>query len=86
LQSQQIARQARNKKVRPYWTSAPLRVHRPNNKETELHPLVRWQFQRGLKEDQRARVLVHQCRRCVGPSLRHSGGGLSTSASMAKPY
>jgi hypothetical protein len=27
-----------------------LRIHRPINKDTELHPLVRWQFQGGLKE------------------------------------
>ena len=29
------------------------RVDRPINKETELHPLVRWQFQGGLREDER---------------------------------
>jgi len=29
-----------------------LRVNRPINKDTEMHPLVRWQF-RGLQEDQR---------------------------------
>jgi 4-hydroxy-3-polyprenylbenzoate decarboxylase len=30
-----------------------LRIDRPINKDTELHPLVRWQFQGGLREDQR---------------------------------
>src|SRR2546430_9102333 len=29
------------------------RIDRPINKDTELHPLVRWQFQGGLAEDQR---------------------------------
>src|SRR5947209_19171856 len=30
-----------------------VRVDRPINKDTELHPLVRWQFQGGLREEQR---------------------------------
>src|SRR2546423_5855307 len=34
-----------------------VRIDRPINKDTELHPLVRWQFQGGLKEDQRRAVL-----------------------------
>jgi UbiD family decarboxylase len=34
-----------------------VRVDRPINKDTELHPLVRWQFQGGLKEDQRRAFL-----------------------------
>src|SRR5262245_18291606 len=34
-----------------------LRVDRPINKDTELHPLVRWQFQGGLAEDQRRAFL-----------------------------
>jgi 4-hydroxy-3-polyprenylbenzoate decarboxylase len=34
-----------------------VRVERPVNKESELHPLVRWQFQGGLKEDQRRAFL-----------------------------
>src|SRR5262249_9166534 len=34
-----------------------VRVDRPINKEAELHPLVRWQFQGGLKEDQRRAFL-----------------------------
>src|ERR1700758_1486307 len=29
------------------------RIERAINKDTELHPLVRWQFQGGLAEDQR---------------------------------
>ncbi len=33
------------------------RIERPINKDTELHPLVRWQFQGGLKEDQRRAFL-----------------------------
>jgi 4-hydroxy-3-polyprenylbenzoate decarboxylase len=34
-----------------------VRVERPINKETELHPLVRWQFQGGLAEDERRAFL-----------------------------
>src|SRR5579864_3474137 len=33
------------------------RIERPINKDTELHPLVRWQFQGGLQEDQRRAFL-----------------------------
>jgi UbiD family decarboxylase len=32
-------------------------VNRPINKDTELHPLVRWQFQGGIPEDQRRAFL-----------------------------
>ena len=34
-----------------------MRVDRPINKDTELHPLVRWQFAGGLPEDQRRAFL-----------------------------
>jgi 4-hydroxy-3-polyprenylbenzoate decarboxylase len=34
-----------------------LRIERAINKDTELHPLVRWQFQGGLREDQRRAFL-----------------------------
>src|SRR5260370_41833265 len=34
-----------------------LRIERAVNKDTELHPLVRWQFQGGLKEDERRAFL-----------------------------
>ncbi len=34
-----------------------LRIDRPINKDTELHPLVRWQFQGGLHDDQRRAFL-----------------------------
>ncbi len=34
-----------------------MRVERPINKETELHPLVRWQFQGGMEEDERRAFL-----------------------------
>src|SRR6266849_3087390 len=34
-----------------------VRIHRAINKDTELHPLVRWQFQGGLREDQRRAFL-----------------------------
>src|SRR6266404_7758109 len=34
-----------------------VRVDRPIDKDTEIHPLVRWQFQGGLAEDQRRAFL-----------------------------
>src|ERR1700748_27562 len=34
-----------------------IRIERPINKDTELHPLARWQFQGGLDEDQRRAFL-----------------------------
>lgn len=34
-----------------------VRIERPINKDTELHPLVRWQFQGGLPENQRRAFL-----------------------------
>src|ERR1700691_2932590 len=33
------------------------RIERPINKDTELHPLVRWQFQGGFAEDERCAFL-----------------------------
>src|ERR1700744_5974438 len=33
------------------------RIDRPINKDTELHPLARWQFQGGLHEDERRAFL-----------------------------
>src|SRR2546423_736275 len=34
-----------------------IRVNRPINKDTEMHPLVRWQFRGGLKESERKAFL-----------------------------
>src|SRR4030081_3793709 len=34
-----------------------IRVMRPINKDTEMHPLVRWQFRGGIAEDQRKAFL-----------------------------
>ena len=34
-----------------------IRVDRPINKDTEMHPLVRWQFRGGIPEDQRKAFL-----------------------------
>src|ERR1700746_2336096 len=34
-----------------------VRIDRPIDKDTELHPLVRWQFQAGLAEDRRRAFL-----------------------------
>jgi len=43
-----------------------VRVDRPINKDTELHPLVRWQFQGGLKEDERRAFLFTNVIDCTG--------------------
>src|ERR1700736_1501054 len=34
-----------------------VRIDRPINKDTELHPLVRWQIQGGIPEDERRAFL-----------------------------
>ena len=49
-------------------------VDRPINKDTELHPLVRWQFLGGIPEnDRKAFVFTNVVDE--GPALRHAGGG-----------
>lgn len=58
-----------------------VRVDRPINKDTELHPLARWQFQGGLHEDERraflfTNVVDSQGRRYDIPVLV---GGLAAS-------
>ena len=52
-----------------------LRIERAINKDTELHPLVRWQFQGGLREEKRRAFLFTNVVDARGPSLRHSGCG-----------
>src|SRR5258706_14134043 len=58
-----------------------VRVDRPINKDTELHPLVRWQFQGGLGEDQRRAFLftnvVDSSGRCY--DIPVAGGALAAS-------
>ncbi len=59
-----------------------VRVDREINKDTELHPLARWQFQGGLEEDQRRAFLFTNV---VGADGRHfdmpvAVGALSASA------
>src|ERR1700751_2331683 len=59
-----------------------VRIDREVNKDTELHPLVRWQFQGGLDEDQRRAFLFTNV---VGPDSRRvempvAVGALSASA------
>ena len=45
-----------------------IRVDRPINKDTELQPLVRWQFVGGLPEEQR-RAFLFQCGGRQGQAL-----------------
>lgn len=47
-----------------------LRIDRPINKDTELHPLVRWQFQGGLA-DPPARRPTKSTPPSPIPNLRH---------------
>jgi UbiD family decarboxylase len=42
------------------------RIHRPIDKDSELHPLARWQFQGGLREDQRRGFLFTDVRGAKG--------------------
>ena len=46
-----------------------VRIDRPINKDTELHPLVRWQFLGGVPGEQAARLPVQQCDRFQGSAL-----------------
>ena len=50
-----------------------MRIERPINKDTELHPLARWQFQGGLQEDQRRAFLFTNVTGSDGQKLRHAG-------------
>ena len=43
-----------------------LRIDRPINKDTELHPLVRWQFLGGVPEDKRRAFLFTDVRDAKG--------------------
>src|ERR1700730_7486238 len=59
-----------------------VRIDREVNKDTELHPLVRWQFQGGLDEDERRAFLFTNV---VGADGRRfdmpvAAGALSASA------
>ena len=60
-----------------------LRIRKEINKDTELHPLVRWQF-RGLKEEQRKAFLFENVTDSKGRKYQGSVlvGGLSASAAI----
>src|SRR5215468_8579665 len=59
-----------------------VRVDRPINKDTELHPLVRWQFQGGLAEHQRRAFLFTNV---VDSSGRHYDIPVAVGALGASP-
>ena len=44
-----------------------IRIDRPIDKDTELHPLVRWQFVGGIRRRRSPRVSLHQRGRREGP-------------------
>ena len=50
-------------------------VDEPINKDTEMHPLVRWQYRGGIAEPRAQGVPVHAADRLQGPALRHLGAG-----------
>lgn len=60
-----------------------IRIPREINKDTELHPLVRWQF-RGLKEEQRKAFIFENVTDSKGRNYRGSVlvGGLAGSAAI----
>ena len=61
-----------------------LRIDRPINKDTELHPLVRWQFLGGMPEEERRAFLFTNVVDAQGPAIRHSGGGRCAGRFAAK--
>ena len=50
-------------------------VDEPINKDTEMHPLVRWQYRGGIPEPRAQGVPVHAADRFEGPPLRYRGAG-----------
>src|SRR4051812_10175804 len=58
------------------------RIDRPINKDTELHPLVRWQFAGGLSEDQRRAFLFTNV---VGADGRQYDMPVAVGALAASP-
>jgi hypothetical protein len=52
-----------------------VRVDCPINKDTELHPLVRWQFLGGITENARRAFLFTNVIDAKGRALRYSRGG-----------
>jgi 4-hydroxy-3-polyprenylbenzoate decarboxylase len=58
------------------------RIERPINKDTELHPLVRWQFTGGLKEEERRAFLFTNV---IGADGRHYDMPVAVGALAASP-
>ena len=50
-------------------------VDRPINKDTEMHPLVRWQFRGGIEEKDRKAFLFTNVVDSKRPQIRHPGAG-----------
>ena len=48
-------------------------IDEPINKDTEMHPLVRWQYRGGIPEHERKAFLFTNADRQQGPQLRHAG-------------
>jgi len=59
-----------------------VRIDRPINKDTELHPLVRWQFLGGIPEDQRRAFLFTNV---VDSKGRHYDIPVAVGALAASP-
>jgi 3-polyprenyl-4-hydroxybenzoate decarboxylase len=60
-----------------------VRVKRPTNKDTEIHPIVRWQFRGGIREEDRKAFLFENV---VDGRRKYKGsvlvGGLAASRSV----
>src|SRR6201984_1672175 len=56
-------------------------VDEPINKDTEMHPLVRWQYRGGIAEHDRRGFLVTQAidRKGAGHDIRVLGAGLAAN-------
>ena len=66
-----------------------VRVERPIDKDTELHPLVRWQFQGGLAEDRRRAFMFTHVVDGAGrkiDNLHRRGSDLSISWCIRKAH
>src|SRR5256712_12339225 len=64
-----------------------VRVRRPMLAETEIHPLVRWQYRGGLPEEQWRAVLFRKRRTGQGGAspFRGRGGGLPAAKDVYAP-
>ena len=63
-----------------------IRVDRPINKDTEMHPLVRWQFRGGIAEKDRKAFLFTNVIDSKGTQIRHPGAWSAALAANREIY